>query len=190
MPKQPALSGLRNAMKKKMKKMKAAPKGGRPTLPLAATRGIMVPGAIFALTVPSALHAQSKIDSLAGPDSTSALLAADDQERDTVLGVNLLQSWSDWKASLKDRTGLDFGLDYIALGYVASQSLGEDTAATGVFRLFGEWELTGRGTENTGTLLFKVDNRHRLDTVPVKDFAGELGYAGIIGATYSDQGGG
>ncbi|WP_394713508.1 carbohydrate porin [uncultured Roseibium sp.] len=145
-------------------------------------------GALFALTVPSVLHAQPKIDSLAGPDSTSALLAADDQERDTVLDVNLLQSWSDWKASIKDRTGFDFGLDYIALGYVASQSLGQDTAATGVFRLFGEWELLGRSSGNTGTLLFKVDNRHRLDTVPVKDFAGELGYAGIIGPTYSDQG--
>jgi porin len=205
MPKQPALSGLRNAVKKTMKKQqtrrdkflaktdeprrpKVGPKGGRPTLSLAVTRGIAVTGALFALAVPSALHAQSKIDSLAGPDSTSVLLAADDQERDTVLGVNLLRSWSNWKASIKDRTGLDFGFEYITLGYVASQSLGEDTAATGVFRLYGQWELIGRGTENKGTLLFKADNRHRLDTVPVKDFARELGYAGIIGPTYSNQG--
>ena len=178
MPKQPALSGLRNAMKKKMKKMKtprenflakmdgvvpwtrllaliephypkAGPKGGRPTLPLAATRGMMVTGAIFALVVPSTLHAQSKIESLAGPGSITATLESDGQDQDSVLDVDLLQSWSAWKASIKDRTGLDFGLDYIALGYVASDSLGENTAATGVFRLFGEWELTGRGTENT-----------------------------------------
>jgi hypothetical protein len=105
-----------------------------------------------------------------------------------VLDVDLRRPWRDWKASLKDRSGLDFGFDYISLGYVATQSLGEETAATGVFRLFGQWELTGRGTKNTGTLLFRVDNRHRLDTVPVKDFAGELGYAGIIGPTYSNQG--
>ncbi len=217
MPKQPALSGLRNAMKKKMKKMqtrrekflakmdgvvpwtrllaliephcrKAGPKAGRPTIPLAATLGIAVTGALFALVVPSTLHAQPSIDALAGPGSTPAQLESDKQEQDPVLDVDLQQPWSDWKASLKDRTGLDFGLDYITLGYVASESLGEDTAATGVFRLYGEWELTGRGTENTGTLLFRVDNRHRLDTVPVKDFAGELGYAGIIGPTYSDQG--
>jgi porin len=172
-------------------------------LPLAVKWGILVTGAMFALVVPSTLHAQPAIESLAepdstpaqpvigflaGPNSTPALLASDDQERDTVLDVDLLQPWHDWKASLKDRTGLDFGFDYISLGYVATESLGEDTAATGVVRLFGQWELTGRGTKNTGTLLFRVDNRHRLDTVPVKDFAGELGYAGIIGATYSDQG--
>jgi porin len=172
-------------------------------LPLAVRWWILVTGAMFALVVPSTLHAQSASDSLAepdstpaqpvigflaGPNSTPALLAQDDQERDTVLDVELRRPWRDWKASLKDRTGLDFGFDYISLGYVATQSLGEETAATGVFRLFGQWQLTGRGTKNTGTLLFRVDNRHRLDTVPVRDFAAELGYVGIIGATYSDQG--
>jgi hypothetical protein len=86
-------------------------------LPLAVKRGIEVTGAMFALVVTSTLHAQPSIDSLAGPDSTPALLASDDQERDTVLDVDLQQSWSDWKASLKDRTSLDFGFDYIALGY-------------------------------------------------------------------------
>lgn len=213
MPQWPAFSGLRNAIKKKQMRRekflakldnlvpwtrllalvappypKAGPTGGRLPLPLAVTRGIMETGAIFALVVPSSLHAESAISRLAGPGSTPAQLESDGQDQDSVLDVGLLQSWSDWKASLKDRTGLDFGFDYIALGYVASESLGENTAASGVFRIFGEWELTGRGTNNPGTLVFKVDNRNRLDTVPVKGFAGELGYAGIIGATYSDQG--
>ena len=171
-------------------------------LPLTVKWGILVTVAMFALVVPSTLHAQPSIDSLAepdstpaqpvigflaGPNSTPALLAQDDQEWDTVLDVDLLQPWRDWKASLKDRTGLDFGFDYISLGYVATESLGEETAATGVFRLFGQWELTGRGTKNTGTLLFRVDNRHRLDTVPVRDFAGELGYAGIMRTTEKTQ---
>jgi hypothetical protein len=115
-------------------------KGRRPKVPLAATHGIMVAGAIFALVVPSSLHAQSEISRLAGPGSITATLESDGQEQDSVLDVNLQQSWSDWKASIKDRTGLDFGLDYIALGYVASDSPGENTAATGVFRVFGEWE--------------------------------------------------
>jgi porin len=147
-------------------------------LALSLNRRIVVMGAIFALVVPATLHAQSASDQLAGPGSTSAQLDSDAESQ---------HGWSDWKASLKDRTGLDFGMDFIALGYGATESVGEDTAATGVMRLFGEWELTGRGTKNTGTLVGKVDYRHRLDTVPVKDFAGELGYAGIIGATYSDQ---
>ena len=147
-------------------------------LALTLSRRIVVTGAIFALVVPATLHAQSASDRLAGPGSTPAQLDSDSQSQ---------HRWSDWKASIKDRTGLDFGLDFMALGYGATESVGEDTAATGVMRLFGEWELTGRGTKNTGTLVGKVDYRHRLDTVPVKDFAGELGYAGIIGPTWSDQ---
>lgn len=147
-------------------------------LALTLNRRIVVASAIFALVVPATLHAQSASDQLAGPGSTSAQLDSDSRSQ---------HRWTDWKAALKDSTGLDFGFDFIALGYVASQSVGEETAATGVMRLFGEWELTGRGTKNTGTLVGKVDYRHRLDTVPVKSFAGELGYAGIIGPTYSDQ---
>ena len=139
---------------------------------------IVLTSAIFALVVPTTLHAQSASDKLAGPGSTRAQLGSDSQSQ---------HGWSDWKASLKDNTGLDFGFDFIALGSVASESVGENTAATGVARLFAEWELTGRGTENTGSLVAKVDYRHRLGTVPIKSFAGELGYAGIIGATYSDQ---
>ena len=110
-------------------------------LALTLSRRIVVTGAIFALVVPATLHAQSASDRLAGPGSTPAQLDSDSQSQ---------HRWSDWKASIKDRTGLDFGLDFMALGYGATESVGEDTAATGVMRLFGEWELTGRGTENTG----------------------------------------
>ena len=124
---------------------------------------IVVMSAIFALVVPATLYAQSASDRLAGPGSTPAQLDSDSRSQ---------PRWSDWKASLKDSTGLDFGFDFIGLGYVATESVGENTAATGVARLFAEWELTGRGTENTGSLIGKVDYRHRLATVPVKDFAG------------------
>jgi porin len=124
------------------------------------------------------LHAQSASDKLAGPGSTPAQLESDSQSK---------YRWSDWKASLKDRTGLDFGFDFIGLGMVATESVGQNTAGTGVARLFAEWVLTGRGTKNTGSLIGKVDYRHALGPVPIKSFAGELGYAGIIGATYSDQ---
>lgn len=156
-------------------------------LALDLNRRIVVPGAIFALAVPSTLHAQSEISRLAGPGSITATLESDGQDQDSVLDVNLQQSWSDWKDSVEDRTGLKFGFDYIALGYVASDSPGDNTAASGVFRVFGEWVLTGRGTKNTGSLLFQGGNRRGLGPVVVKDFASELGYAGIIGPTYSDQ---
>ena len=132
-------------------------------LALTLNRRILVSSAIFALVVPTTLHAQSASDKLAGPGSTRAQLESDSRSQ---------RGWSDWKASLKDRTGLDFGFDFIGLGMVATESVGQNWAGTGVARLFWEWELTGRGTENTGTLVGKVDYRHRLATVPVKEFAG------------------
>ena len=138
-------------------------------LALILNRRIVVISAIFALVVPATLHAQSASDRLASPSSTPAQLDSDSRSQ---------HRWSDWKTKLKDSTGLDFGFDFIGLGYVATESVGENTAATGVARLFWEWELTGRGTENTGTLVGKFDYRHRLATVPVKSYAGELGYAG------------
>jgi porin len=147
-------------------------------LVLTLNRWIVVTSVIFALVVPTTLHAQSTSDKLAGPGSTPAQLESDSQSK---------YRWSDWKASLKDRTGLDFGVDFIGLGMVATESVGQNTAGTGVARLFAEWVLTGRGTENTGSLIGKVDYRHALGTVPIKSFAGELGYSGVIGATYSDQ---
>jgi porin len=139
---------------------------------------IVLTSVFIALLVPTTLHAQSTSDKLAGPGSTPAQLESDSQSK---------HRWSDWKTSLKDRTGLDFGFDLIGLGMVATESVGQNWAGTGVARLFAEWELTGRGTENTGSLIGKVDYRHALGPIPVKSFAGELGYSGVIGATYSDQ---
>ncbi|WP_163886822.1 carbohydrate porin [Aliiruegeria sabulilitoris] len=149
---------------------------------------IAISAAAVLLVVPVSLHAQSAGDVLSGPDSTPSLLASDDQEKDDVLDVDLQNAWSERKASIKDRTGLDFGFDYNALGFVASESLGEDTAGSGAFRLFGSWELAGRGSENNGSLVFKFENRHRYGNVAVTDFGPELGYAGLVSSVFSDQG--
>jgi porin len=52
-----------------------------------------------------------------------------------------------------------------ALYQNASKSLtNEDDAASGALRLFGRWTLLNRDTKDTGTLVFKVENRHRLGT--------------------------
>jgi porin len=147
-------------------------------LTLTLNHRIVVTSVIMALLVPMTLQAQSTTDKLNAPSSTPAQLKSDSQSK---------YRFSDWKASLKDSTGLDFGFDFIGLGVYATESVGQNTAATGVARLFAEWELTGRGTKNTGSLIGKIDYRHELGTVPVKSFAGELGYSGVIGATYSDQ---
>lgn len=36
------------------------------------------------------------------------------------------------------------------------ESLGDDTAASGILRFFGSWELLNRDAPNTGSFEFKV----------------------------------
>ncbi|MEJ2330989.1 MAG: hypothetical protein P8Z33_14335, partial [Gammaproteobacteria bacterium] len=79
---------------------------------LTLNQRIVVTSVIVALLLPTTLHAQSASDKLAGPGSTPAQLNSDSQSK---------HGWSDWKTSLKDRTGLDFGFDLIGLGFVATE---------------------------------------------------------------------
>lgn len=139
------------------------------------------------LGLPGSLHAQAANEALSGPDSTRSLLESDGQDKNDVLNTNLQEAWSEGKASLKESTGLDIGFDYNALGYTASSSLGEDSAGSGAFRIFGAWDLIGRDTANSGSLVFKFENRHKFGEVAVTDFGTELGYAGLVSSVFSDQ---
>ena len=50
-------------------------------------------------------------------------------------------------------------------------------------------ELVGRGTKNSGALVWKAEHRHRYGDVAPGGFGlGELGYVGVIGGPYSNQG--
>ena len=84
-------------------------------------------------------------------------------------------------------------MDYQALGLTASdpQSGGEDTASAGVARFYGSWNLVGLESGNTGGLVWKVEHRHAYSDLSPKEFSfigNGLGYAGMIGPAYSDQG--
>jgi porin len=64
----------------------------------------------------------------------------------------------------------------------------DDYSSGGMLRLFGNWELFGRGTENTGTLSFKLDHRHSYsDVVPNLYALESLGYVDSMASTFSDE---
>ncbi|MCD9149276.1 carbohydrate porin [Pseudophaeobacter flagellatus] len=140
------------------------------------------------LTVPSISSAQQASAALSGPNATPNILNEGAQEKNDVLGVNMQQSFDEWKAGIKRRSGLDFGFDYNALGYTASSSLADSTSASGAFRLYGTWDLIDRDGPNTGSLIFKFENRHSFSDVPPTGFNAELGYAGLVSSVFSDQG--
>ncbi|WP_163340742.1 carbohydrate porin [Desulfopila sp. IMCC35008] len=148
--------------------------------------------AILVLFSPSikaqAAETQSAVTAITGPDAVDNQLNSDQEVKPGFFDANLLKVWDEWKGKIADRTGLSFGIDYNALGFAATESLGEDTSASGVFRVFGTWNLIGRGTNNTGGIVFKFENRHAYTDFAPNEFGTQLGYAGLLNVVFSDQG--
>ena len=100
----------------------------------------------------------------------------------------LFEHWFDWKAGLVEDHGFSFSVDYSAVYLGADESPGEDEAAGGMVRFFGSWDLAGRGTKNTGAVIWKVEHRHAYTDVAPSGFEFELGGIGLIEPPFSDQG--
>ena len=129
--------------------------------------------------------------SLGGPSSVDSELQEDARQKDSVFeGIDrTLKPWFEFKENVNQDVGLQFSLDYSILYQVLTDSLGEDQAAGGVFRMFGNWTLLGRDTSHPGSLVYKVENRHRIGTdVAPQNLGFEAGYVGLTGTLFSDFG--
>jgi len=131
---------------------------------------------------------QGNGSTLVGPSSVPGQIDKDRKAKGEVaVWPAMYDEYSGFKERIEKEFG--FGFDYNVLLQAASDSLGEDTAAGGVFRAYGQWTLLGRDTENTGMLVYKVENRHRLGTdIAPKDLGFETGYAGLTSVPFSDIG--
>lgn len=87
---------------------------------------------------------------------------------------DVFDPWFEFKQRVNDCHGLQFNIDESIFYQVATESLGETDAASGLVRVYGQWELLGRGSENPGLLVFKGENRHRIGTA-ITPF--DLGFA-------------
>ena len=142
-------------------------------------------------TQPNTSSVSKSASGLGGPSSVDSELAEDAREKDSVfVGIDrALKPWFEFKEQVNQDLGLQFGLDYSILYQGLTDSLGEDQAAGGVFRVFGNWTLLGRDTSHPGSLVFKVENRHRIGTdVAPQNLGFEAGYVGITGTAFSDFG--
>ena len=155
---------------------------------------------IVALSLPVSAQDESKsksgfedVPQFGGPSSVGGSLREDDEVKKPwfrLEGIDrALTPWFDWKGRLNKNYGISFGLDYSALGQKATDSLGKDNAAGGIFRVFGNWTVLGRESGNTGSVVFKLENRHRLGTdIAPQNLGFELGYLGITGTAFSEYG--
>ena len=147
----------------------------------------VVAGAMLFVAVASTASAQQQPASsqqFGGPASVGGQLHKDD-----TVESDLLTGYFALKDELKQKYAFSFAIDYNALYQGASESAGdEDAAAGGAFRAYGQWTLTGRDSDHDGSLVYKVENRHRLGTeIAPQDLGTEIGYAGLTGTVFSDM---
>jgi porin len=126
-----------------------------------------------------------------GPISTESQLEADSTAVDPVLRLqwveDAMEPYYRFKREVDEKLGLDFGADYTAVFQGASRSPGRNAGSGGIFRLFGVWTPYGRESGNTGSLVYKIEHRHKLWTsTAAQDLSSEIGYVGITALAYSD----
>ena len=162
-----------------------------PAIFLAAAMLAATPGLSFAETVDDeeASATAQRESGVTSPDSVGNQLKSNREKKSAYFGLELFEPWNNWKKKVADDTGLQFNIDYNVLGFKANHSLGDDSSLTGVLRFYGKWELTGRGTNDTGSLVFKQENRSAYGNhVAAAAFGPELGYVGLMNCCFSDQG--
>ena len=144
-----------------------------------------------AVTNKASKSGYQEMQEFGGPSSVTGVLKEDDTVKQTLFRFDgmrqVFKPYFDFKAKLKSDFGLSLGADYTALYQWANQSLGADDAAGGIFRFYGDWTWFGRESGNTGSFVFKVENRHRIGTqISPKDLGFEMGYAGFTAPIYAD----
>lgn len=78
-------------------------------------------------------------------------------------------------ASLEESTGLRLGFAYTTIFQQASGGEGRRRGASGDLDIMGAWTLIGRGTPNTGQLIFSFEDRHKFGPEPASNLRPVLG---------------
>jgi porin len=83
---------------------------------------------------------------------------------------------------------LSLAVDYSAMLQAARGGAGNEDAASGAARIFGQIGLYQSPNGATGKLTYKVENRHRYDELAPQDLGFATGYVGLPSITFSDAG--
>ncbi|MFC3613390.1 porin [Lutimaribacter marinistellae] len=129
--------------------------------------------------------AQAELSGLSGPSSVAAELMPRDGLTDPQFRSdfprNFAPGWFAWKDGLAEK-GFEFNFDYLSLGQWSSSELGYGEAAGGMLRLYGSWQAT-----ETGSLTFKVENRHRYGDLAPQFLGLDGGAMSITGTAFNDS---
>jgi porin len=101
-----------------------------------------------------------------------------------------MPGWFSTKQEIMEKHGLAYGLNLSTLYQSASAALGEDDAWGGILQLPASWTVLNRGGKNTGTIVFKAENRSKISTDLAPQDLGiqGIGAASVVGTQFSDKG--
>lgn len=158
---------------------------------LVALLAIMLSQSAFAQEVPNPGADEDRpVPQFGGPGSVSGTLEDDRRLQDSLTDRRMPETWAEWKKRLREEHGFDFTIDYNVNALHATNTLNdEDNFSGGVIRAFGQWDLTGRETGNTGSFIWKIENRHKYTDLAPSQVKTEIGYIGLISPVWSDIGG-
>jgi porin len=146
---------------------------------------------LIVLAVARDCKAQANVYNFGGPDTVPNRIRSDRATTNFLFDFGPPQSYYDFKDCLQEKSGYAFQADYFSVYLKSSDSLPgtTDEASSGVFRFSGFWELFGRGTDTTGTLIYLVEHRHRYgETTPAPFSIDNLGNVGAIEIPFADDG--
>lgn len=131
-----------------------------------------------------------EIPQFGGPGSTGVDLRDDNQPaKDKDFIRDNLEGWFSTKERMMQEHGLAYGVNYSTLYQKATAALGDDNAWGGIFQIPVSWTVLNRGESNTGTIVFKLENRHKISTNLAPQDLGiqGIGAASITGTQFSDK---
>lgn len=139
----------------------------------------------------SGIPGQARGGGIGGPASVPAQLNGEQATGPTYrchVFDQVLQPWLDVKNRLAEEHRLVLGGDYNALYQNSSDSLTRNNdAASGIFRLYGDWTFFGEQDKTSGSLIFKGENRSRIGTeISPASLGFDAGYLGIPGVLFND----
>jgi porin len=121
-------------------------------------------------------------------DQVDNQLALDDLVTHEIFELPFLNPYFDFKKGLKEKYGFSFGVDYSALYFGTNSKMGDKSAGSGMVRLYGSWDLVGRESGNTGSLVYKIEHRHAYGSMPVSSLGFDVGYVGMFNPAFNDDG--
>jgi porin len=145
---------------------------------------------LLALTFVSAsLFAQDEErPSLGSSEQVDNRLALDELITHEIFELSFLNPYFDFKKGLKEKHGFSFGVDYSTLYFGTNSKMGDKSAGSGMVRLYGSWDLVGRKSGNTGSLVYKIEHRHAYGSMPVSSLGFDVGYVGMFNPAFNDDG--